>query len=212
MPLHFKRPRCGATNRKGEPCRQRVVDGHWRCRHHGGLSTGPRRRFAVTEAQCAAEADRIGKIVDRLQEGRRLWLAGLKARGEKAPCGRKPKGYTPPALSERERLDRMRDKADARRRQAPYRRFKRDCERDEQRRAVEACARAERRRIEDENDNPAKRPDETWEENAMRFACIMERRRREQRSPHYQQVESKARAGGFYRDEPVRFTTRPERW
>jgi hypothetical protein len=36
------RPSCGAKNRQGKPCCNRVVPGKRRCRFHGGLSTGPR--------------------------------------------------------------------------------------------------------------------------------------------------------------------------
>jgi len=39
--------RCGAKNRRGEPCKimistVRCANGKYRCRYHGGLSTGPR--------------------------------------------------------------------------------------------------------------------------------------------------------------------------
>ena len=53
-----KRPRCGATTRKGTPCqaravwdldRDRPVNG--RCRCHGGLSTGPRTDAGRTAIQ-----------------------------------------------------------------------------------------------------------------------------------------------------------------
>ena len=55
LPLpHRKRPRCGARNRRGEPCAVRVEHGRRRCRFHGGLSTGPRTvegRARIAEAQ-----------------------------------------------------------------------------------------------------------------------------------------------------------------
>ena len=198
------RPLCGAMNRRGFPCGKRAVDGHWRCKHHGGLSVGPRRLFESFEQREA----RVAKAVAQMQEGRRLWLAGLKARGEKAPCGRKPRGFDP-LLASLNRLHRERAKADGKRIEAPYRRHMRDCELEAQRRAEQERVQAELRRIAEENDNPAKRPNETREENAMRFACIMERRRREQQLLLYEQIEGKARAGGFYRCEPIRFTASP---
>ena len=34
-------PRCGATNRRGEPCQSPAIRGKTRCRLHGGRSTGP---------------------------------------------------------------------------------------------------------------------------------------------------------------------------
>src|SRR5687768_7677811 len=34
--------RCGAKNRRGEPCAARWEPGKKRCRFHGGRSTGPR--------------------------------------------------------------------------------------------------------------------------------------------------------------------------
>ncbi|EIE50371.1 HGGxSTG domain-containing protein [Salipiger aestuarii] len=37
-----RRVLCGATTRKGMPCRAKSGPGRRRCRFHGGLSTGPR--------------------------------------------------------------------------------------------------------------------------------------------------------------------------
>lgn len=37
-----QRPTCGALTRAGTPCQARALPGKARCRHHGGLSTGPR--------------------------------------------------------------------------------------------------------------------------------------------------------------------------
>ena len=31
-----ERPRCEARTRQGTPCQARAVEGHWRCRMHGG--------------------------------------------------------------------------------------------------------------------------------------------------------------------------------
>ncbi len=38
------RPGCGAKTRAGTPCQAGVVPGKRRCRLHGGLSTGPKKR------------------------------------------------------------------------------------------------------------------------------------------------------------------------
>jgi len=43
----LERRRCGAKTRKGTPCKVvagtfRCKNGKWRCRYHGGLSTGPK--------------------------------------------------------------------------------------------------------------------------------------------------------------------------
>jgi len=40
---------CWAKNRRGEPCKIRLEvykckNGNWRCRYHGGLSTGPKTK------------------------------------------------------------------------------------------------------------------------------------------------------------------------
>lgn len=33
--------KCGATNRRGDPCKQHQLFANGRCRYHGGMSTGP---------------------------------------------------------------------------------------------------------------------------------------------------------------------------
>jgi hypothetical protein len=76
---------CGARTLNGQPCRRRPIAGHWRCRLHGGLSSGPR----VPQDKALAVAN--------MQAGRRRWLDRLKAAGLKAPCGRKPKGVSKPS-------------------------------------------------------------------------------------------------------------------
>lgn len=57
---------CGALNRRGLPCQCKLLylkkNGKWRCKFHGGLSTGPK-----TEA---------GKI--RAAEALRRWRAARK--------------------------------------------------------------------------------------------------------------------------------------
>ena len=45
--------RCGARTRAGGECRNHIVPGSWRCKLHGGLSTGPRTpegRAAIAES------------------------------------------------------------------------------------------------------------------------------------------------------------------
>jgi len=39
------RPRCGAKTRKGTPCQAQAL-ANGRCKHHGGLSTGPRLKWS----------------------------------------------------------------------------------------------------------------------------------------------------------------------
>ncbi len=49
-----RRPKCGARNRKGEPCSARALPGKRRCKFHGGMSTGPKTpagRNRIAEAQ-----------------------------------------------------------------------------------------------------------------------------------------------------------------
>jgi len=52
LPLKRKfRPRCCAKTRAGVPCIMRVVPGKRRCRFHGGMSTGPKRRLVAPGSQ-----------------------------------------------------------------------------------------------------------------------------------------------------------------
>src|SRR5215207_4274916 len=54
MSYPFRAIRCGAKNRRGEPCAVRREPGKLRCRFHGGLSTGPRTaagKARIAEAQ-----------------------------------------------------------------------------------------------------------------------------------------------------------------
>ncbi len=41
-PPELRNMRCGAKNRKGQPCANRNIYANGRCKYHGGLSTGPR--------------------------------------------------------------------------------------------------------------------------------------------------------------------------
>lgn len=50
----FDRPDCGARSRAGQPCKNKVIPGKHRCKHHGGKSTGPRTpegKARIAEAQ-----------------------------------------------------------------------------------------------------------------------------------------------------------------
>lgn len=52
--LNTRRVVCGAKTRNGLPCRAKSEPGRSRCRHHGGLSTGPKTREGrkrISEAQ-----------------------------------------------------------------------------------------------------------------------------------------------------------------
>jgi hypothetical protein len=59
-------------------CRNWAVRGRTRCKFHGGMSTGPK----TPEGKA--------RVVAAMVEGRRRWLAQLKAEGRKFPGGRKP--------------------------------------------------------------------------------------------------------------------------
>ena len=74
-------------------CWRWPVKGKKRCRLHGGLSTGAR----TPEGKA--------KVLSVLTEGRRRWIAQMKAEGKKFPWGRKA-GYAwkTPAMRERERV------------------------------------------------------------------------------------------------------------
>jgi hypothetical protein len=85
MPIYGNR-RCGARLKSNlaDHCMKWAVPGKTRCHLHGGSSTGPRLGFRPS-----------AKNLEARVEGRRIWLAMLKADGRKAPCGRKPKDYRP---------------------------------------------------------------------------------------------------------------------
>lgn len=59
------RPACGARTRAGRSCTNKVIPGMYRCKHHGGKSTGPRTpegKARIAEAQRKRWAKwRIGK-------------------------------------------------------------------------------------------------------------------------------------------------------
>lgn len=62
-------PRCGAKTRRGTVCQQAALRGKRRCRHHGGLSTGP--RTPEGRARIAAAATRHGNRSKEAEEHRR---------------------------------------------------------------------------------------------------------------------------------------------
>lgn len=72
------RQRCAARLKRapGNFCARFVAPGKTRCNLHGGKSTGPRKPSRLTPERLAA-----------MQEGRRRWVKGLQATGQKAPCG-----------------------------------------------------------------------------------------------------------------------------
>src|SRR5262249_40633900 len=49
-----KAPRCGAKNRRGEPCRCPAMRGKRRCRLHGGLSTGAKTKAGIHRIRLAS--------------------------------------------------------------------------------------------------------------------------------------------------------------
>ena len=98
----FKKSRSGLLDVSRDPfCKAWALKGSCRCRMHGGLSTGPRTEEGKARAAAAGVA------------GRRRWLEGMKAKGEKLTCGRK-KGadWVTGAMKERE-LRRKREEAAA---------------------------------------------------------------------------------------------------
>ena len=87
-PRNKDRHRCGAKlHNQRAWCRRWPVKGKKRCRLHGGLSTGAK----TEEGKARALAARL--------EGRRRWVARMKAEGKKLQSGRKA-GYqwTTPAM------------------------------------------------------------------------------------------------------------------
>lgn len=95
---------CGAKTRAGHPCKRMSVPGHWRCVHHGGLSTGAKTPEGKTrqaegskQYRSRMHALKAAGLIDRLpwvatiQAGRARWVDRLKAAGLKVPNGRNPK-------------------------------------------------------------------------------------------------------------------------
>jgi hypothetical protein len=77
-PRSKDRQRCGAKlHGQLAWCRRWPVKGKKRCRLHGGLSTGAR----TPEGKA--------RVLAVLTEGRRQWIAQMKAEGKKFPWGRK---------------------------------------------------------------------------------------------------------------------------
>jgi hypothetical protein len=74
------RRRCNACCKQSplRYCRNWAVPGKSRCRFHGGMSTGPK----TPEGKA--------RVVAAMVEGRRRWVAKMKAEGRKFPGGRKP--------------------------------------------------------------------------------------------------------------------------
>jgi hypothetical protein len=67
---HLRQKRhCGARTRRGTPCQCKALKtkrGAWRCRLHGGLSTGPRTaEGASRSARFYANAGQLGVRLDR---------------------------------------------------------------------------------------------------------------------------------------------------
>src|SRR6516225_10979952 len=90
-PRSEDRHRCGAKlHGRLACCRRWPVKGKKRCRLHGGLSTGAKTPEGKAE------------VLAVLTEGRRRWIAQMKAEGKKFPWGRKA-GYRriTPAMRER---------------------------------------------------------------------------------------------------------------
>jgi hypothetical protein len=101
-PRNKDRHRCGAKlHGQLAWCRRWPVKGKKRCRLHGGLSTGAKTPEGKARALAA------------LSEGRRRWIAQMKAEGKKFPWGRKA-GYswTTPAMRMRQ-MQALQDSAES---------------------------------------------------------------------------------------------------
>jgi hypothetical protein len=101
----FKKSRTGLLTVSRDPfCKAWAMPGSCRCRMHGGLSTGPK----TPEGRARSIAAMV--------EGRRRWLARMRAEGKKLTCGRrKGEAWVTPAMQEREASLK---RADAARREA----------------------------------------------------------------------------------------------
>ena len=79
-----QRPKCGATTRKGTPCKAPAVSGSNRCRLHGGLSTGPRTDagrevIRTSNRRRAILADLVELVPAMAEDRRRQWAAAILA-------------------------------------------------------------------------------------------------------------------------------------
>ena len=71
----MSQPRCGATNRKGEPCAHRALAGQARCHYHGAASpqaqAAGQRRLAEARALATVEREGVrplGSPIEALRE------------------------------------------------------------------------------------------------------------------------------------------------
>jgi hypothetical protein len=150
-----RRCRARLKSNRADHCMKWAVPGESRCHLHGGLSTGPHIFF--DPVSMAKRAARTAKMI----EGRRIWLAMLKAEGRKAPCGRKPKDYRPLFATPKALLDQKARKADAKARLYPRRKEAFLAEQERRRREQAA---AELKRIDEINQARQSRPqgDAEW--------------------------------------------------
>jgi hypothetical protein len=74
--------RCGAKNRRGEPCQKPPVPGKKRCRLHGGLSTGPK---TAEGKMAAANAHVTHGLTRKFESYEQLLASGQVAEFELAP-------------------------------------------------------------------------------------------------------------------------------
>ena len=68
-------PRCGARNRRGLACQGAAIRGKRRCRHHGGLSTGPSTAAGIERIRAAntkhgGRSGEMRSLLRRLRETR----------------------------------------------------------------------------------------------------------------------------------------------
>jgi hypothetical protein len=61
FPIELRGLRCGARNRRGQPCKQSNLGRNGRCKFHGGMSTGPKS----AEGKARARANLLLRHVDR---------------------------------------------------------------------------------------------------------------------------------------------------
>jgi hypothetical protein len=90
----FKRMPDGSVRSRSPFCQAWAMKGKARCRLHGGASTGPK------------SPEGKARVAAAMHEGRRQWIARLKAQGKKIPGGRKAgPGWITPKMRERQRAE-----------------------------------------------------------------------------------------------------------
>jgi hypothetical protein len=97
-------PRCGARTRRGTACQCPAIRGKWRCRLHGGRSTGPKTLEGLQRLRAAKTTTGRFSAVELLVEGwRRRWFRnGYRSLRALGPGTETAQGYYRQVLAKEE--------------------------------------------------------------------------------------------------------------